>query len=137
MKATFLINGNQVEIEGTPAELSEMLLGIPSESKSAKHRRKPAPQPLEQDNPNESAPPALATEERISYAVIYHQALGTSLKEYIAKDPSVSTDSYIIAITNKCRSLGLSPPPEPRLRKTIDAAKQLLAEANNQPPPSG
>jgi len=136
MKAIFLINGNQVEIEGTPAELSEMLLGIPSTDQRPKTRsRKPAPQPPDQepdqDNPNESIPP-LAPGERISYANTYHLALGTSLKDYISKNPQISTDSFVIDITNKCRAVHHEPPPEQRLRKTIEAAKQMLQSIPQQ-----
>lgn len=187
MKAKFLINGNEVEIEGTPAELSEMLLGIPSDKPSSppshpsppkRSRGRPRKQPpafsepsepppeepesepevtqeiseplpeepppippttIIQDNPNDSIPPSPPSQPSqplqssqatpISFSKVYHEVLGCSLKDYVAKAPEVSTDSYVIDILNKCRAANKPVPPETRLRTTIEAAKQIIIQS--------
>lgn len=101
MIARFVINGNHVEVEGTPAELAEILFGI---------------QP--------AAPEEPSVRKRTSFAKVYHQVLGMSIRDYVQKDLTVSTDSYVLDILNKIRAANLKEPPEDRLRETIEAARQ-------------
>jgi hypothetical protein len=120
MKATFTINGNLVEVEGTPQELAEILFGIQEPASSpSKRKRIPKPAAAPESMPQETPQPA-------SFAKVYHEALGMPMKEYIAKDLSISTDAYTIDIMNKCKEKNLPLPPEDRLRKTIEAAKKLV-----------
>jgi hypothetical protein len=136
MKATFTINGNVVDVEGTPQELAEILFGIQEPSSRSRKTRNPKPVSQPESASQETSQPASAATTPsipVSYAKTYHDALGTSMKEYIGKDASLSTDAYVIDIQSKITAKGLPQPPEDRLRKTIEAAKALATQPTVAP----
>ena len=111
MKATFTINGNQIEVECSPEEFITLI--DPTFTQLGRKARKPREQPP----------------ELISFATLYHEALGMSFLEYVSKDPNKPTDEFIADILVKCTAIRTTNlPTEDRIRTTIEAAKTKLKQ---------
>jgi len=105
MKALLTINGNVVEIECTPEEFA-IVLGSPLPEGKRRQPKRP--------------------EQNVSYAKLYHEALGMSFMEYIASDPNKPTEEFVKDILDKCVKLSPDVPSVERLRDTVEEAKRKL-----------
>jgi len=100
VKARLEINGNVIEIDPPAEILLNLITGTtPSEDPSPKSDRKP----------------------RISYARIYNDALGMSIKEYISANPACTSDQYFQDINAKIAATGTTISPN-KLKTAILAA---------------